>query len=300
MKVFAAIDIGSNAIRMLIGNIHKGKLNHLKKIRIPVRLGADVFSTGSIKLETLNELKDSFKTFKKTLMDYQVEKVRAVATSSVRNSKNKEEMEKLIKKHLDIKLEIIDGRKEAMFVHQAIKKALDISRKSVIMIDIGGGSVEIAHSNKGDFQKIISLPLGTLRSLAQLGTDQYEGFQKFVDKFRPDVQKFFKEIKTSPSIAVGAGGCLDCLKNLKKKMVNSKACDRISNEELHIITKKLVSMGYEKRIKDLALHPHRADVIVQACYICKMIMEVCNCETIVLPGVGLKEGLLWEMFEKEI
>ena len=123
------------------------------------------------------------------------------------------------------------AKRPCSFTRQS-KKSLDISRKSVILVDIGGGSVEIAHSNNGDFQKIISLPLGTLRSLAQLGTDQYEGFQKFVDKFRPDVQKFFKEIKTSPSIAVGAGGCLDCLINLKKKMISSKAFDCITHKEI--------------------------------------------------------------------
>ena len=299
MKVFAAIDIGSNAIRMLIGHVEKGVLNPLKKTRVTIRLGVDVFSTGSIKSETLNELESVFGKLKASLDNYDTSKVQAVATSAVRNARNKERIAKLIKKHLDIKLEIIDGHREASLVYQAIKKALDISRNSVIMVDIGGGSVEIAHAINGCFQKMISLPLGTLRTLAYLGSDQYGDFHKFVEKFRPDVQKFFKEIKAPPSMAVGTGGCLDCLKNLKRDMITSKNFGRITLNELETINKKLIAMGNEKRIKNLGLHPHRSDVIVQACYICKMIMEGCNCKTIDLPGVGLKEGLLWEMYEEK-
>ena len=288
----AVVDMGSNAIRLAIGE--RGKSGYRRKIRIPIRLGVDVFSSGLIQQETLKKLVDAFKLFKKNIESCHVDHLRVVATSAVRNARNKQAIIEIVQKYLDVELEVIDGTQEAVLVHHAVNKAMDIEGQAVLM-DVGGGSVEIIGSYEGDLQKMISLPLGTLRVFKHLRKNDNKAVFKFVEGFRGRVEEFIDEIHFPIDILVGIGGSVECLLDLRKKILSIDSTSSLCESELKKITKKLLSMNVKNREKKLGMNPDRSDVIVQACYICKMMMEVSQCSVMAIPGVGLRDGVLWEM-----
>ncbi|RYZ81145.1 MAG: hypothetical protein EOP06_24025, partial [Proteobacteria bacterium] len=146
---FSAVDIGSNAIRMIVGETNQSEMRLLKKFRAPVRLGRDVFMSGKISEKTLAEAQEAFRKFAQTNEKHKVTRCRAVATSAVREAQNSDAFVKAVLGASGIKIEIIDGVEEARLVHNAIRRALDLDRKRVLSIDIGGGSVEITFSENG-------------------------------------------------------------------------------------------------------------------------------------------------------
>ncbi|HRO66092.1 MAG TPA: hypothetical protein PL182_00855, partial [Pseudobdellovibrionaceae bacterium] len=164
----SAIDIGSNAIRMIIGEVRDHRLQVIRKIRAPVRLGKDVFQTGGITKHTLDQAEEAFAEFREINRAMGIASCRAVATSAVREAKNQKEFIEKIFKKTKIKIEVIDGLEEARLIHSAVQREVDLSKKRIMLIDVGGGSVEITFSENGLMSATRSFPMGTVRMLQKL------------------------------------------------------------------------------------------------------------------------------------
>jgi exopolyphosphatase/guanosine-5'-triphosphate,3'-diphosphate pyrophosphatase len=303
---FSAIDIGSNAIRMIVGELQNSKQNVklgsemqiIKKLRAPIRLGKDVFMNGAISDKVLLEAQAAFRKFASTNRKLKVIRCRAVATSAVREAKNKELFVKTILAASKIEVEIIDGVEEARLVHNAIRNEIDIENKRILSIDVGGGSVEITFSENGMMSATESFPMGTVRILDQMNRRKLTESQINVvmGDFVAPLTNYLDShhLGAGPlHFAVGTGGNLDCMAQLKLKILKKFPATYITLKELTAIAEKLQSMSYKDRMEKLELRPDRADVILPATLLVLTVLRQARIEKIIIPNVGLRDGLLW-------
>lgn len=298
----ATIDIGSNAIRLLIGELDHSplcntpKVRVIKKLRAPVRLGRDVFVGGSISTESTEKALRAFSQFVDAINEDKVTQVRAVATSAVREAKNRKEFIKTVSDVCGFQIQLIDGIEEARLIHQAVKSELDIERKNALLIDIGGGSVEVSFSEKGQLTSTQSFPLGTVRLLEKLNKAKLKEGQLagLLQELTLPLQHFLDANIRGLNLdfAVGTGGNLEAMGNLKVDLLNKNPKTFVTIEELEILYSKLKSYSLEDRIKKLDLRKDRADVIIPAILLVKTILHYSGIFKIMIPGVGLRDGLL--------
>ncbi len=298
---FSAIDVGSNAMRMIVGEILSDEgskqFRILKKYRSSVRLGHDVFCRGTISDKTMKNACQAFKEFADINKEFQVKKTRAVATSAVREAKNKTRFVQEIQKSSQIKIEVIDGIEEASLIHLAVYKELDLHQKKIMLIDIGGGSVEITFSDDAYIDATKSFPIGTVRLLEQLkkkGWDESHIDLIIADHIGP-LSKYIDSEQGSHRLdfAVGTGGNLETLAELKKRVLGKSNKRNLTITDLEQILQTLKRMSIKERINKLELKPDRADVIVPAISVVYSLLRLSETRRLVIPGVGLRDGLLW-------
>lgn len=299
----SAIDIGSNAIRMIVGEVRDHRLHVIRKIRAPVRLGKDVFHTGGISKETLEKAEDAFKEFREINRSMGITSCRAVATSAVREAKNQKEFIEKIFKKTKIKIEIIDGIEEARMIHAAVQREVDLSKKRIMLIDIGGGSVEITFSENGMMSATQSFPMGTVRMLQKLHKRNLSenGLKVILGEFLPTLSSFLESHAghAPTEWAVGTGGNLECMGKLKLQLLKRGPDTLVSLNELLEIADRLEKLSVKDRIEKLKLRPDRADVILPAILLVKTILRQAGVGKILIPGVGLRDGLLWSLAESQ-
>ncbi|MCR9204905.1 MAG: hypothetical protein NXH75_10025 [Halobacteriovoraceae bacterium] len=304
MKKIAAFDIGSNAIRMAIGQVDKeGVLTVIDRIRRPLRLGTEAFSKGEFSSYTMEEALKVFKSFKKEIDYHEAELFRAVATSAYRNSSNGKELGKKILEETGIFIEEIDGKTEAALIRKALQTRIDLTQKDYLLFDIGGGSAEVTFLEKGEPKGATSFPVGTVRLLElgkaaqQKGGDFVEAYNLYLEEIGPQLEQFFKEVYpgTKPLRIIGTGGNFKRLTKLRKKILGKKNINFILPEEVPMIREALEETPYLKRIKKFGLRPDRADVIIPAIYIMEKVMDYFPAKKILTPDVGLIHGLLFSV-----
>lgn len=304
-QIISAIDIGSNGIRMIISEVIYDSstktqiLKEIKKIRSPIRLGKEVFLDKPISQQTINESIETFEHFRNINQKYKVLNCRCVATSALREASNKQEFIDKVSKKSGIKIEIIDGQEEARLIYQAVSREVELKNKRCVLIDVGGGSVEVTLSDNSKMLQTESFPMGTVRILDQLIKRKLEEANLKVivgDYIRP-VFNFIDKNKFQQNIdfAIGTGGNLECMARLKWDLLNKSSNTFITLSELIEIYEKLAIIPIKDRIEKLNLRPDRADVILPALYIVKMILRQCDANRIFIPRVGLRNGILWSM-----
>jgi exopolyphosphatase/guanosine-5'-triphosphate,3'-diphosphate pyrophosphatase len=279
---FAGIDIGSNAVRLLIGNIiQKDNETYFKKgalIRIPVRLGSDVFSTGEISKENIILLSETMLGFKHLMNAHQVIHYKALATAAMREAKNAKQVAKQIKDNTDIQIEVIDGKTEANILYQ-LEKENNYAHQDYLFVDVGGGSTEITLFQGGQVVFSKSFKVGTLRLM-----------HSPLDKTEWDKMKQFLKSGVAPGdvVIVGSGG------NINKvfKMANAEKDDSLSYRYLKTLLEELQSMEYVERILQFDLNPDRADVILPALEIFTKIMKWTGINEVFVPKMGLSDGIV--------
>jgi exopolyphosphatase/guanosine-5'-triphosphate,3'-diphosphate pyrophosphatase len=288
--ILAAIDIGSNAARLLISEVVKHdkeiEFNKLNLIRIPLRLGFDVFEKGYIGFRKKKMLINTIDAFSALMKVYEVDHYIACATSAMRDASNSKEIIREIKADTGIKVEVISGDLEAEIIYENhIAELLDAS-KSYLYIDVGGGSTEVTlfHKSTVAFQK--SFNIGTVRLLTN----------KVEDATWEDLKQTLKEIgKTYPKlVAIGSGG------NINKifSMINSKNIKSIPIEVIREFLRVLEPMTVEERMQTYLLKRDRADVIVPALRIYASTMKWANIDEIYVPKIGLADGLINHLYEQ--
>ncbi|MBX2996526.1 MAG: hypothetical protein KF681_17020 [Bdellovibrionaceae bacterium] len=301
-KRLAAIDIGSNAIRMVIAEYSPQGLRPLKKYRIPIRLGADVFEKGKISGKNLKEAARAFRKFREVSNRFGVTRIRAVGTSAMRESKNRAAFVELIRRKSGIKIEVIDGVEEARLIHQAVAKEIHLEGHRALLIDIGGGSVELTFSDAGLMSSTQSFPFGTVRTLNLLKKKNLTESQLglVIGEFIAPLSNFIHaQSESSPlEFAIGTGGNLEALGRLKDQILKKTSKGDLSYNELGLIIERLRAMSVKDRIEKLELRPDRADVIVPAAMVVQAVMRQSNLEKILIPHVGLKDGILWSMIKR--
>jgi len=289
----SSIDVGSNAIRLVIVEIHKnGRWEQIKKFRAPLRLGTDVFQYKRLQPETLIELALVFKKIAKLNKKYRVEKVLAIATSAMRDAQNKKQALALIKKESKIKLRVISGQEEARIIRNGIIKSNSNHYTHSLLIDIGGGSAEITGLKEKQVLFSKSYPLGVVRLLNLK--------QKNIS-IKDHCNKYIKKIKTNTSaisyeIGIGTGGNFDALARLKLALLKKAPQTHMTKDELLKIQKLWGKLTYQNKI-NLGLRPDRIDVLGLAIDLILLIMNQFKLNHLKIPMTGLKEGSIHELLD---
>ncbi|RXK61465.1 exopolyphosphatase [Lacibacter luteus] len=287
----AAIDIGSNAARLLISEVEEnGKgspsFNKLNLVRVPLRLGFDVFETGDISKTKINKVVETIKAYKHLLNIYEVQYLKACATSAMRDAKNADDIIRKVKMETGIEIKVISGDEEASFIyenHIAENLAKD---HSYLYIDVGGGSTELTFFDDGKLVFKESFNIGTIRLLKGLVTDKHW-----------DEMKNYIKLGTkgkSDMIAIGSGGNINKVFSLSKK----KEGKPLSLELLRDYHKELSSFTLAERMKQYKLREDRADVILPALQIYVNVMRWTGIEEIYVPKIGLADGLVHMLYEE--
>ena len=288
----AAIDIGSNAARLLITEVtltekNEPVFNKLNLIRVPLRLGFDVFEYGFIPKQKIGMMLQTMKAFKHLMNAYQVDKTIACATSAMRDAKNASDVIRKIKLETDIAIEVISGDMEAGLIFENhIAENLDKDH-SYMYIDVGGGSTELSFFSNGILTFKESFNIGTIRLLKELVHEKdWEVMREIVKSFT----KGQKEV-----MAIGSGGNINKIFSMSKR----KEGKPLSLELLKEYYKELNNVTLEERISKYALRQDRADVIVPALLIYINIMRWAGAEEIYVPKIGLVDGLIQHLWEQE-
>ncbi len=293
MSYLAAIDIGSNAIRLAIAHKRRGKIHISYKSREPVRLGSSVFATGKIDEPILKDLKVALNQFRNQLENHNVLKYRAIATSAMREASNSDEVVQVLNQETGINIEVISGEEEARLVSTAISQKVDLSQGNHLLIDIGGGSIELVALVDGKTVKKESFVLGMVRVL-ELQKKRKEKLLKWFPQYVSDqVADFFNDLPPLQT-AVGTGGNMDRFIKLKPHVSKDSGMD-LSYKQMQLVYDLLAAVSYEERIKKFSLKPDRADVIIPAAIATLEFMNIGQCNKILFPQVGIKDGVLQEL-----
>ncbi len=287
----AAIDIGSNAARLLITEVTTDEKNNpvfnkLNLIRVPLRLGFEVFETGMISKSKIGMLLQTMKAFKHLINAYEVNKIMACATSAMRDAKNATDIIRKVKLETDINIEVISGDMEAGLIFENhIAETLDKDH-SYMYIDVGGGSTELSFFSNGVLIFKESFNIGTIRLLQNMVNEKTWEVMREIIK---TVTKGQKEV-----VAIGSGGNINKIFSMSKR----KEGKPITLELLKDYYKELGSVNVEERIRLYNLRPDRADVIVPALLIYTNAMRWAGATEIYVPKIGLVDGLIHHMWEE--
>jgi exopolyphosphatase/guanosine-5'-triphosphate,3'-diphosphate pyrophosphatase len=285
----AAVDIGSNAIRFQISTVlvngSKIMFKKLEYVRFPLRLGHDVFSTNRISEKSIEKFVKLMRTYKLLIELYEADDYMFCATSAMRESENGEDVAKRVLDELGITINIIDGHQEAEMVNRAIASYL--GDKSYIHIDVGGGSTELNIYSDGKKIKTRSFKIGSVRVLEH--TDSPIMWQDMEAWVRKNIDKNYGKIT-----AVGTGG------NISKifELARLKAGKSLTLKKFKATKEMIEGKTIEQRIYELQMNPDRADVIIPASDIYMKVMQWAKAGEMIVPEVGLKDGILLHLLEQ--
>ncbi len=280
---YAAIDIGSNAVRLLISNVIETETEvYYKKsslIRVPVRLGIESFMHGEISDETADRLVEAMKAFYHLMKANQVVHYKGCATSAMRDAKNNEDLIQRIKKEAGIDIEIISGKLEAEIIFSTHMEALFTGLDNFLYVDVGGGSTEITLFDNGISKKSKSFNIGTLRVLEETVTDKdWSKLENWLQEITEDYRNL--------SI-IGSGGNINKMFKMSMKELGKP----LNYKYLAKQYKDISALSYENRMLDLDLNPDRADVIVPALEIYLNVMKWSKVDNVFVPKIGLSDGI---------
>ena len=293
IKKYAAIDIGSNAMRLLVSNIveEEGKPTQFSKsslVRVPIRLGQDAFTVGEISEQNIERMVDAMKAFKLLMKVHRVEKYMAFATSAMREAYNGKEVAEIIKKKADIKIDIIDGKKEAAIIASTDLKFLLKTEETYLYVDVGGGSTEFSLFNDGKMIVSKSFKVGTVRLLNGMVHDVvWQEVEKWIKTNTRD----FDQVTL-----IGSGGNINKLFKMSGKQQEKPLSYMYINAQFATLN----SLTYEQRISELGLNADRADVIIPAIKIYLNAMKWSGARNIYVPKIGLSDGIIKAMYYGKI
>ena len=301
MVKISAIDVGSNAMRMVIGEVDESwQVHTLENIRLPVRLGQDVFSKGYLEEKTIQQTEEVFLRFKQMAQDYNVQELRAVATSAAREAANSDILVDRVFQTSGIEIKIISGEEEARLIHLAVAHILNLKNKRTLLIDIGGGSVEVTISSGQNIISTDSYNMGTVRLLEKLNGSKSRHplgdlVREYAEAARYRIERDLGDEKVQ--ICAGTGGNVEEIGRLRQKLFKAESDRFITLDELEELIERLEKMTYTERMRKLKLRPDRADVILPASIVLHLIASEAKVKQIMIPNVGLKDGILQDIAE---
>ena len=288
MKKIAAIDIGSNAVRMLICYVISSEDEHVFQknsyLRLPLRLGEDTFKNGVISNQKITLLTNAILSFKYIMKVHGVKDYQIYATSALRESENSKEVISIVKKKTGLNIELITGLKEAKIISKGNSLEQIDFNKTFIYVDVGGGSTELSILRKGEEKISKSFKIGTVRLLNNLVDDSILLEIKHWLKSNIDSDDKIKLFATGGNI------------NKIQSMTGSKSGKPISYLSIKDLSNILIEFNYQERMVKFDLNPDRADVIIPALKIFRSTMEFVKANKIFVPKVGLVDGMINEIF----
>lgn len=291
IKKYAAIDIGSNAVRILVTNVvsYKKKKVFLKNalVRVPIRLGQDSFTSGKISDKNIKRMIKSMKAFKLLMQVHEVKDYLAFATSALRDAKNGSYLVEKVFKKSGIKIEIIDGKKEAKIISNTNVFDTINKEKTFLYVDIGGGSTEFSVLINGKRNESKSFKIGTVRMLnskvEQVTLDEAEAWVRRNTLVHERIS------------LLGTGGNINKL----HKIANIRDNDPLSYSTLNALYNQLDALTYEERIVKLGLNPDRSDVILPAAKLFIKFLNWSGAKDIYVPKSGLSDGMIRELYKRK-
>lgn len=289
IKKYAAIDIGSNAMRLLISNVveqddKETQFNKSALIRVPIRLGQDAFTVGEISQENIDRMVDAMEAFRLLMKVYKVEKYKACATSAMREAYNGKEVVEIIKEKSQIDIDIIDGKIEASIIASSDLHGLLSTDKTYLYVDVGGGSTEFSIFSNGKMLQSKSFKNGTVRLLNNMVNDVvWHEIEKWIKTNTEDFENI---------TLIGSGGNINKLFKMSGKQQDKP----LSYMYLNAQYQHLNSLTYEQRIAELGLNTDRADVIIPATRIYLNAMKWSGARHIYVPKIGLSDGIVKAMY----
>lgn len=291
-KCYAAIDIGSNAVRLLIKkeeeneNLVSRRLSKVMMLRVPLRLGFDVFSLGELSEGKAVKLRRLMKAFRQLMKIYEVTDYRACATSAMRDARNGKAVIKKVLKDTGIRIEIIDGQEEARMIYNNHVECLEDRTGNYIYVDVGGGSTEINLLTNGVLVQSLSYNVGTVRMLSNAVREEvWEQMKDDLTRLTAD----FPDINI-----IGSGGNINKLYRLADK--KDKKLQRMPIASLQELYDQLSPLTPEQRMKEFSLKTDRADVIVPAARIFLTIAETVKAQYVHVPVIGLADGIIDSLY----
>lgn len=294
MKIekLAGIDIGSNAIRLLLVNViteqnnnHEPSFKKSALVRVPIRLGADTFLNGKISEENKIRMIKAMEAFKLLMEVHGVQKYKACATSAMREAKNGVEVAKEIFEKTTVKIDIIDGTQEAKIIFGTDLSTIITIQNSYLYVDVGGGSTEITLFSKGKIINSKSFKIGTVRLL-----DDHKEFKNIWKSIELWVKENTKDLKRVS--VIGSGGNINKIFKISGRPMGKPLYLKYMKSQLEFLSQ----LTYEERITQLDLNPDRADVIIPATKIYVSIMEWSGATKIFVPKIGLADGIVKNLY----
>lgn len=288
-RIIAGIDIGSNASRLLIQEVYEPPsgdpvFNRLNFLRLPLRLGADTFDSGVISHKSTTKMLRAFKVYKNLMRFYQVEEYKAFATSAMRDASNGMKVVDRIRKKHGLKIEIIDGNREAGIISKYLIRDF-LSDEYVLFIDVGGGSTELQFYVKGALRCLKSFNIGTVRMLnGSMDLGVWDAIKQFILENAPP--------KGKPLKCIGTGGNI----NKMLKISPYQRDKTIPFAYLKSLRQNLETFTYDERIYQMNFRSDRADVILPAVKIFLFILDQAGVGSVFVPRIGLVEGIVKSVY----
>ncbi|WP_347372619.1 exopolyphosphatase [Aequorivita sp. Q41] len=293
IEKYGAVDIGSNAIRLLVATVveEEGKDTLFKKtslVRVPIRLGADVFLEGKISESNAKRMIDAMTAFKLLMKTHGIKRFRACATSAMREASNGKEIAELIKKESGLTINIIDGNDEAAIIASTDLKSLIQDDKVFLYVDVGGGSTEFTVFANGQNVASRSFKLGTVRLLEdRVGDSMWQDVELWIKK---ETKKYHK------ISMIGSGGNINSIYKSSGKKIGKP----LSYFYLSSYYEYIKSFSYDERITELNMNPDRADVVVPATRIYLSAMKWSKAKNIFVPKIGLSDGIIKSLYNEKL
>jgi exopolyphosphatase/guanosine-5'-triphosphate,3'-diphosphate pyrophosphatase len=302
MPTFASIDLGSNASRLVIAEADDSRnMRIVESVRAPVRLGHSVFLTGRLDPRAIDQCIEALRDFQARLATRQVAAMRAVVTASARDAVNSDELLERARDEAGIPLEAITGTEEARLVKLAVQSKLRLGGYRSLLVDLGGGSLELSEVHHDEVRFSTSLEIGTVRLLESFlsprkpVTDEQERLLvEYIDRMLAPVEENFR--RRSYDLVAGTGGNFDAVAQLCP--VPGRDLPTIDVRAARALLPRMARLTPTERRAAYDLKADRADVIVPALYVIVRVADLARTEEIVAPGVGLKEGILVELVDK--
>lgn len=282
--LFSGIDIGSNAVRLLFANVYENKgvpvTEKATLLRMPIRLGMDVFTDGRISEAKVDDLVNTMKAFKLLIDVYRPVSYMAAATSAMREASNNEEVLNRVLNEAGVNIHMIDGIEEAKIISSFGNVLVNNNYSKTLYIDVGGGSTEISLLDGRNFVASSSFKIGTIRLLADaVNEDEWEAMHKWLNRFKAHFGLMN---------CIGSGGNINKITKIYGHAYNNI----VSLSQLSFAYKQLTSLSLSNRIEKMGLRPDRADVIVPAARIFIKILKWTGIQAVLAPKIGLADGLV--------
>ena len=295
-----AIDIGSNAIRLLAGEFRDPTtMEQLDQLRLPVRLGHDVFLTGKLTSDAMNAALTGLASFGRRLRELGISKHRTVATSAVRDSRNGAEFVKRAREEAGIVIDVITGAEEARLVHLAVRSRVRLGRQKWLIADLGGGSVEVSVVDDNGIHRTESYEMGSVRLLEELAVagEAPGRFRRRLEEYTATLRNS-RILHTKVAGFIATGGNIEALARLANAAPDKTGVATVRTDDLRKIIERLAALSYAERVAQLDLREDRADVILPAAMVYERLAVLAGVDIVLVPNVGVKDGLLWDQLEQ--
>lgn len=293
IKKYAAIDIGSNAMRLLVSNIieEAGKETQFSKsslVRVPIRLGQDAFTVGEISEENIQRMIDAMKAYGLLMKVHKVEQYKACATSAMREAFNGKEVVEIVRQESGIEIDIIDGKTEAAIIASTDLHHLLRTEQTYLYVDVGGGSTEFSLFSGGKMIASRSFKIGTVRLINEMVNEVvWLEIEKWIRTHTEDYE---------PVTLIGSGGNINKVFKMSGKLQEKPLSYIYLNSQYTMLS----AMSYEQRVYELGLNPDRADVIIPALRVYLNAMKWSGARQIYVPKIGLADGIIKALYYGKI